>query len=70
MAGKQFHVRHTDGTVRTVMAGTVRTAAQAFCASYAVERGGVFKVRLRLSGNPWSVFTRTKTGIRFLGEEV
>lgn len=66
----QWHVRHTDGTVRTVLARTLKSAARTFCASYAVERGGTFKVRERLSGTPWTVFTRTKTGIRMLGEEV
>ena len=72
MASKptQFQIRHTDGTVRTVLAHSLRGAARKFCMDYAVERGGQFRVKGRLSGNPWTVFTRTKTGIRMLGEEV
>lgn len=64
-----WQVRHTDGTIRIVMAHSLRGAARIFCVTYAVETAGVFKVKERLGGNAWTVFTRTKVGIRMLGTE-
>lgn len=69
-APKQYQVRWSDGTVRIVMGHSLRGAARIFVTSFAVNKGDIFKVRERLGGSAWTVFTRTKTGIRELGEMV
>lgn len=74
-APEQYQVRYKNGCVYTIMAHSVRGAANNFVygtkttPGYNVQKGDIFKVRKRLGGAAWTVYTRTKNGIRQIGEE-
>lgn len=61
---RQFLIQYKDGTIRTVMAHSVRGAAKIFVMERQVEQGDKFSVKERLGGAEWTHYTRTKNGIR------
>ena len=66
---KQYLVGYLgDGTMRSLVAHSVRGAAKLFVTRYGVAAGSEFRVKARGEGS-WEYFSRTSNGIRSLGSE-
>ena len=57
-----------DGTMRSLVAHSIRGAAKLFVARYGVPVGVEFRGKARGEGS-WEYFSRTSNGIRSLGVE-